>query len=597
MTAPPAMADEAAALAASACAASLLLIDPAGLGGIRLHGPADPARDAFLAAMRTSLPPSRPWLRVPASITLDRLVGGLDLTATLAAGRMVAERGVLASAHGGMVVLASAERLPAMAIGPLVYAMDERRVVVERDGIHADVPAAFAVLALDESEGDEHGLDAAIADRLAFTLRLPRGWAAEGVPLPAAGELAHARERLAHVTMEDALLRTLLAAADAFGVASPRAVLFAARAARASAALDGATAVGEDDVRRAIELVLLPRATRLPAPAEAPPPPPPPPEASDRTDDDTRDQQQEDRELAERVIAAAAAALPPELLASLDGGRVRSARAGSGRSVARTKASQHGRTVGNEAGTPRGGRRLDLLATLRTAAPWQRIRAAEAGDAPAARGTRSRLRVRPGDLRVRRIAQRVGTTVLVAVDASGSSAVQRLGEAKGAVELLLAESYVRRDRVALISFRGTAAELVLPPTRSLARAKRALAGLPGGGGTPLASALAALAELGVKVLREGGRPLAVLLTDGRANVARDGSGGRPRAEEDAKQAARAFAGAGVPMLVVDTSPRPNAALQALARVADAEYLPLPTLRADVLRDAVRGASDRRGTAA
>jgi magnesium chelatase subunit D len=248
--------------------------------------------------------------------------------------------------------------------------------------------------------------------------------------------------------------------------------------------------------------------------------------------------------------------------------------------------------VGNEAGMPRGGRRLDLLATLRAAAPWQRLRSAErpVGADP------TMLLVRGSDLRVRRLAQRVGTTMMVAVDASGSAAAQRLGEAKGAVELLLAESYVRRDQVALVSFRGKAAELILPPTRSLARAKRTLAGLPGGGGTPLAAALSALVELGCKVRRDGGRPLGVMLTDGRANVALDGTGGRPRAEAEARRAARQVAAAGIPLLILDTGARPNPALQEIARLADADYLPLPNARADRVRDAVRATSDRRPAA-
>lgn len=198
--------------------------------------------------------------------------------------------------------------------------------------------------------------------------------------------------------------------------------------------------------------------------------------------------------------------------------------------------------------------------------------------------------MRRDDFRVTRFRRRSESTTIFAVDASGSTALQRLGEAKGAVELLLAECYVRRDRVALLAFRGQGAELLLPPTRSLVRAKRSLASLPGGGATPLAAGIEAAAELADSVARRGGTPLVVLLTDGRANVARDGSAGRARAAEEATQAARLFRGASLGALVVDTSPRPQPQAQQLASEMRASYLPLPRASSAVLRDAVNEAA-------
>jgi magnesium chelatase subunit D len=119
-----------------------------------------------------------------------------------------------------------------------------------------------------------------------------------------------------------------------------------------------------------------------------------------------------------------------------------------------------------------------------------------------------RVLVRRDDFRVQRLRERRETTTVFVVDASGSAALHRLAEAKGAIELLLAECYVRRDRVALIAFRGrpgaAGAELLLPPTRSLVRAKRSLADLPGGGGTPLAHGLDAARALAEDVSRRGG---------------------------------------------------------------------------------------------
>jgi magnesium chelatase subunit D len=173
------------------------------------------------------------------------------------------------------------------------------------------------------------------------------------------------------------------------------------------------------------------------------------------------------------------------------------------------------------------------------------------------------------------------------VDASGSSALHRLAEAKGAVELLLAECYVRRDRVAVLAFRGAGAELLLPPTRSLTRAKRSLGGLPGGGGTPLASGIEAAAELAEQLARGGDSPVVVLLTDGRANIARDGSPGRAKAQEDALAAATRFKAGGLSVLLIDTSPQPGDMARTLAEAMDAAYLPLPHAGADSVARAVQ----------
>jgi magnesium chelatase subunit D len=134
--------------------------------------------------------------------------------------------------------------------------------------------------------------------------------------------------------------------------------------------------------------------------------------------------------------------------------------------------------------------------------------------------------------------------------------------------------------------------LLLPPTSSLARAKRSLAGLPGGGGTPLASGFAAALGLAAGIQREGQTPLAVFLTDGRANIALDGRHGRPAAEADALQAAGAWRQSGHAGLVVDTAPRPHPFARKLAEAAAARYLPLPQADAGTLRAAVKLAAGK-----
>src|SRR6202012_5594833 len=138
----------------------------------------------------------------------------------------------------------------------------------------------------------------------------------------------------------------------------------------------------------------------------------------------------------------------------------------------------------------------NVLETLRAAAPWQKLRRRTGGEIFSKDAC---LLIRKDDFRITRFKENSATATIFVVDASGSSALQRLAEVKGAVELLLVDCYVRRDEGALIAFRGQAAELVLPPTRSLARAKRSLAALPGGGGAPLSAAIIAATTLALAV--------------------------------------------------------------------------------------------------
>jgi magnesium chelatase subunit D len=557
-------------------AAALFAVDPAGTGGVLLRAAAGPAREAWLARLAALLPPDTPIKRMPLHIDDDRLLGGLDLAASLAAARPVAQRGLLAEADGGVLVASMAERLEPGTVARLAAAIDTGQVQLARDGLAGAYPARFGVVALDEGLDDERSAPA-LGERLAFHLDLPARLDDDDGPDAAA--VARARHRLGGVHCDDEALEALCATAAALGVDSARAALQALRVARAAAALDGAAAVGADHAALAARLVLAPRATRLPAPppseaeAEAEPLPPSNDEA------DAEAQAPQDGPLEDRVLAAAQAAIPAGLLAALAAGDLRRAAPSAGRAGAWRRAATRGQPLGARRGDPRGGARLDLLSTLRAAAPWQRLRGGEAG----------RVRIAREDFRIRRYRQRSETTTIFAVDASGSAALHRLAEAKGAVELLLADCYVRRDRVAVLAFRGTGTELLLPPTRSLPRAKRSLAGLPGGGGTPLAAAIDAAAALAAAERRRGATPAVVLLTDGRANIARDGRPGRPAAFADALTAARLLRAARTPALLIDTSPQPQPQAGELAQALGAAYLPLPHAGAGELSLAVRAA--------
>lgn len=581
----PEGADAGAARWADAClAAALCAADPAALGGVRLRAPAGPVRDAWLAHLRAALPSHTPLRRLPLHAGDERLLGGLDLAATLDAGRPVLQRGLLAECHGGVLLLAMAERVAPATAARLAQALDTGRVRVAREGALDEQPARFGLVALDEGQGDDEALPAALADRLAFWVDLS-GVSLRDIDATEPAPLAST----ADAAVDADIVEALCATAQALGIASLRAPLAAARTAGRVAATRGRTRATADDAALAARIVLAPRAIAWPSELEPSPDQPPaepaPPDEQRSNDTDDATHESPERKLEDAVLDAVAAALPAGLLQRLaTGAHTPSQRNGQGAGV-QHRSPLHGTPAGVQRGDPRGGARLSVIETLRAAAPWQRLRNATATATATARP--ARVQVRADDFRVQRHQARSARTIVFAVDASGSAALHRLGEAKGAVELLLADCYVKRDRVAVIAFRGRGAELVLPPTRSLVRARRDLAGLPGGGGTPLAAALDAALALAFALRRGGDMPLLVLLTDGRANVARDGSGGRARAEAQALDAAGRLHRARVESLLLDIAPRPQAAALALAARMGARYVPLPHAGAQALSAAVR----------
>ena len=550
-----------------ALALALLAVDPGGLRGLWLRARSGPARDAVLAA----LAPLTPRKLHPA-MGAEALDGGLDLSATLATGHRVQQDGLLA--RDGYLTLTMAEACPPGLSVRLGQALDAR--------------PGLALIALDEAAEEGEGLPNALADRLGLFLDLDGLALADlgdlTLPLPA---IATARARLAHIATPPEALAQLTTVAERLGIDSLRAPLMALACARAHAALRGADAVSEADLRAGAELVLAHRATQLPEPAPEgePEPPPPPPEGQGQ---ESQPDQTPDRLPEEMLIEAARAALPPGLIARLQAARLarRSAGARSG-AGARRKSLARGRPLPSRPGKPGSGARIDVIATLRQAAPWQRMRAKMFPQAPA-----GRLILMPADLRIRRYQDRTDRVLIFVVDASGSSAVARLAEAKGAVELMLAEAYATRDHVALVTFRGRGAELALPPSRSLVQAKRGLAGLPGGGGTPLPAALKCALEAAAQARAHGMTPTLALLTDGRGNIALDGSANRAQAAEEATGLARAIAAAGIPALVIDTSLRPQPALAELARAMGAERIALPRADACALSATLNAALGR-----
>ena len=256
-----------------------------------------------------------------------------------------------------------------------------------------------------------------------------------------------------------------------------------------------------------------------------------------------------------------------------------------------------GRTVGAEVPHSRHLAAVHLPATVRAAAAHQSERGRVAGGA---------ILLRSEDLRSPIRRDREGNLVLFAVDASGSMAARaRMAAVKGAVLSLLVDAYQRRDKVGLVTFRGTTAEVALPPTGSVEAAAARLQALPTGGRTPLAAGLLAAAEvLRLERMRDPRRrPLLVVVTDGRATAGlgtiSSSAGSRAsnsNAVADSRRAAGLLAAAGVASLVVDCESGPiRLGLAAgLAEALGGDHVPMAQLAADALVDAVRGAAEYTG---
>lgn len=531
--------------------AGLLALCGARLGGV-LTG--SDACESFLQSYSTAVGNEGALRSISASIAAEALEGSIDLAATLATGRPVRTTGLIADGVEARLLIRRVERLDAACASLMARALDSGTLLLVAS---CDLDDADAIPA------------PRLAERLPFLVR------DEAVARWTPEIIARARGLLQEAPFASGMLRELCQIAASVGIGSPRAILQCLVAARGVAALHGLTAVDDKSVALAARLVLAHRARHLPPePQSNEQPeqssPPPPPESTD-----SAAEQASRPEDAEVILEAVKAALPAHLLefGSALGSR------GAGRNQNADKASasgKRGRRTGSRRASSLAGQRLDIIATLRTAAPWQPFRRKFS--------LADRMIVTRDDFRVAKIKQRTEATAIFAVDASGSTAFQRLAEAKGAVEHILAECYVRRDKVALVSFRSKAAEVLLPPTRSLERAKRALAGLPGGGGTPLAAGLDEVFILALRVRKSGGNPVVILLTDGRANVTRDGEGNKVRALEETRSAARLFAAEGFEAMVIDVSPNPNASARLLADQMHARYLPMPRAgAADIAR--------------